>query len=470
MNTDEYRRWSQAATDWIAAYRSGLREHPVRAQVEPGSILAQLPSAAPEQGEDFSAVFADFEKLVPPGLTHWQHPRFFAYFPANSSMPSVIAEQLTAAIAANCMLWQTSPVGTEMEIRMLEWLRDLCGLPSWQGVIQDSASSGTLAAVLTARERALDWQGNQQGLSAQPRLRMYYSEHAHSSVPKAVMLAGIGRDNAVAIGLDANGSMDAAKLETAIAADREAGLLPAAVLATVGATSTGDSDDLEQLGAIVRRHKLYGHVDAAWAGAAALCPEHRNLLAGLEQWDSYLFNPHKWLGTNFDLSAHYLKDPAAQVKTFGSQPDYLRTEDRDTPADFSSWTAPLGRRFRALKLWFVLRSYGAEGLRAMLRDHIAWAGEAEQQLASQPGFRICGPRRLSLFLFRHEPEGLDAEGLNAHNARLLQAINDDGFLYLTQTRLGGDYALRFQIGSTAAARDDVLASIERIAHLAGQVK
>ena len=470
MNTDEYRRWSQAATDWIAAYRSGLREHPVRAQIEPGSILAQLPSSAPEQGEDFSAIFADFEKLVPPGLTHWQHPRFFAYFPANSSMPSVIAEQLTAAIAANCMLWQTSPVGTEMEIRMLEWLRELCGLPSWQGVIQDSASSGTLAAVLTAREKALDWEGNQQGLSAQPRLRMYYSAHAHSSVPKAVMLAGIGRDNAVAIGLDANGSMDAAKLEAAIAADREAGLLPAAVLATVGATSTGDADDLEQLGAIVQRHKLYGHVDAAWAGAAALCPEHRGLLAGLEQWDSYLFNPHKWLGTNFDLSAHYLKDPAAQIKTFGSQPDYLRTEDRDTPADFSSWTAPLGRRFRALKLWFVLRSYGAEGLRAMLRDHIAWAGEAEQQLASQPGFRICGPRRLSLFLFRHEPEGLDAEGLNAHNARLLQAINDDGFLYLTQTRLGEDYALRFQIGSTTAARDDVLASIKRIVHLAGQVK
>ncbi|MBF2734825.1 MAG: aspartate aminotransferase family protein [Betaproteobacteria bacterium AqS2] len=470
MDEAEYRKWAAAAAEWTAAYRAGLREMPVRAQIEPGSVLAQLPAAAPEQGEDFAQIFADFERLVPPALTHWQHPRFFAYFPANATMPSVIAEQLTAAIAANCMLWQTSPAGTEMEIRMLEWLSGLCGLPaSWQGVIQDSASSGTLAAVLTARERATGWQGNEAGLAGGPPLRMYYSRHAHASVPKAIMLAGLGRANAVAIDLDADGAMDAGALERAIEADRAAGMKPAGVVATVGATSTGDADGLAATGAVVRRHGLYGHVDAAWAGSAALCPEHRGLLDGLEQWDSYLFNPHKWLGTNFDLCAHYLKDPAAQIRTFGAQPDYLQTAGVEQPADFSSWTAPLGRRFRALKLWFVLRSYGAEGLRTMIRNHVAWAEEAERALAAQPGFAICAPRRLSLFLFRHEPAGLGDAALDEHNARLLEAINDDGFLYLTQTRLAGRYALRLQVGAAAATRDDVLASVERIAEIAASL-
>ena len=467
MDREEFKKWAARAGEWSADYRGSVGKRPVRSRARPGDTLAALPASPPEDAEDFGRIMDDFVKIVPPGLTHWQHPRHFAYFPANSRDESVIAEFLTAAMGVNCMLWQTSPVGTEMEVRMLEWLAQMCGVPdSWRGVIQDTASSANLAAVLTARERALGHEGSEEGLASRPSLRYYMSEHSHSSASKAIALAGVGRRNAVVVPTLPSGSMDPARLAGAIGADRKSGHLPACVMAVVGSTSTGGSDDLRALGEVVRGEGLYGHVDAAWAGIAAMCPEHRGLIDGLDRWDSYVFNPHKWLGTNFDLSAHYLKDPEAQVRVMSAQPDYLRTHHAEDTVDFSNWTAPLGRRFRALKLWFVIRSNGVEGLRKTVRDHVSWGREAAEELGKEEGFAIERGPNLSLFVFRHLPGGIDGERADAHNMALLEAINADGFCYLTPTKVDGRDALRFQVGTIACTRKDVQDSVARIAELA----
>ncbi len=467
MDDFDFLKWSAEAAKWADEYRSCLSDRPVRSQAAVGDTLRALPEEPPEEPEDFGAIMDDFRRLVPPGITHWQHPRFFAYFPANSSPASVIAEHLTAAIAANCMLWQTSPVGTEMEIRTLEWLAKMFALPEgWKGVIQDGASSATFAAAVTARERALDWQGMERGLAGGPVPRFYLSEHSHSSATKGLLLAGIGRENIIEVPTDGTGSMYPGALRDKVQADRKAGLVPAGVMAVVGATSIGVSDDLEELGKVVEEEGLYGHVDAAWAGSAALCPEHRGLLAGLERWDSYVFNPHKWLGTNFDLSAHFLKDASLQVRAMAAQPDYLRTQHADDTVDFSTWTAPLGRRFRALKLWFTIRAHGASGLREMIRNHVKWAQDAARKIEGEDGFELACEPKLSLFVFRHVPGGIGGAEADAHNRALLDAVNADGFCYLTQTVVDGRYAIRFQVGSMSTSERDVTESVDRVVGIA----
>lgn len=470
MDTEEFRKWSKAAADWSADYRATIAELPVRSQLAPGDVLKRLPQNPPTHGEDFANIFADFKKMVPDGITHWQHPRFFAYFPSNASLPSVIAEQLIAALSPQCMLWQTSPVATEMEMRMLEWLAQMCGLPAdWHGSIQDSASNATLAAVLTARETALDWTGHRDGLANKPQLRFYTSIHCHSSANKAIWLAGIGEVNLVVVPCRDDGSMDPAALRTAIASDRAAGYLPTGLFAIVGSTSIGISDDLRAIGEICRTEKLYAHVDAAWAGSATLCPEHRHLLDGLELFDSYVFNPHKWLGTNFDLSAHYVREPEKLQRTLATHPAYLKTQHASSMPDFSNWSLPLGRRFRALKLWFVIRCYGIEGLQTIIRNHINWAQQAAAEFAAQPDFELVAGPNLALFVFRHTPAGLPAAQLNTHNAAMLDAINAAGFTYLTQTDVDGTYALRFQVGHTDTTLEHVLDSVKHIIKLAKQV-
>ena len=467
MTPDQFEHWLIAAAKWSAKYRSEIEQYPVRSQAKPGNTLGSLPLSPPEQGEDFARIFADFEQLVPPGLSHWQHPRFFAYFPCNSSMPSVVAEQLTAAIGGVCMLWQTSPVATEMEIRMLDWLKQMCGLPAnWQGVIQDTASTATLSAVITMRERALNWQGMQQGLTAFPALRIYCTKHNHSSVDKAIWLAGIGKDNQVLVDTDDDGAMCAKSLAEMVAQDRSADLVPAGVVAVVGGTSTGYSDKLRPIGEVTIREKLYLHVDAAWAGTAMVCPEHRSLIDGLELADSYVFNPHKWMGVNFDLSAHFLKDPSSLVRTMAASPDYLRTTHADGVTDFCNWSIQLGRRFRALKLWFVIRSYGIKGIQQIIRNHIDWTQQAAQLLASFPDFEILIEPKLALFVFRHRPPKLAVAQLDKHNARLLEAINQDGYMYLTPTVIDGQYALRLQVGHVDCAREHVISSAEKIREIA----
>lgn len=451
----DFRQWARRTAEWCADYLGTVRERRVRAGTAPGAVAAQLPDRPPEKPEAIETVFADFERIVLPGMTHWQHPRFFAYFPANNSPPSIIAEFLTATLAAQCMLWQTSPAATELESRVLDWLRIAIGLgDGFHGVIQDSASTATLCAVLTMRERSLDWQGNVQGLSAQPPLRIYCSDQVHSSIDKAVWIAGVGQQNLVRIPVEGvNRAMDCGALDEAIEADRRRGLLPAGIIASVGATGVGATDSLDAVCEVAERHSLYVHVDAAWAGTAMICPEFRHYIQAADRVDSFVFNPHKWLGVNFDCSAHFVRSPDELVRTLAIQPEYLKTHGQDGIINYSEWSVPLGRRFRALKLWFVLRCYGLEGLREMVRNHVRWAEELAEKVAAHPDFEVVTPPMLTLFSFRYAPSG--AGDLDALNLALVNAINDDGRTYLTQTRLDGRLVIRFNVGQWDTTREDV---------------
>jgi len=466
---DDFRAWAVKAAEWGVAYRARLRDLPVRPSVKPGEIAAQLADTPPETAEPFDRVFADFERIVAPGMTHWQHPRFFAYFPSNSAPASLIAEHLVNAIGAVCMLWQTGPAATELETKAVDWLRQAFGLPdAFQGCIQDTASTATLAAVLTMRERALDWRGNSEGLSGTPRLRVYSSAEAHSSIDRAVWFAGIGGDNLVRIPIKGRQrGADPGALRALILADLEAGYLPAGIVANVGATGVGATDPVAALAEIAREFELYLHVDAAWAGAAMICPEFRPFWAGVERADSIVVNAHKWLGAQTHCSAHFVRDPAMLVRTLAARPDYLHTLGQEGVVNYSEWGIPLGRQFRALKLWFVLRAYGLEGLRTMIRNHVAWSKELCERLRSATGFEIATEPMYSLFSFRYAPAG--AGDLDALNLRLVEAINADGRIYLTQTRVDGRVVIRFQCGQFECTRDDVMAAYDAIMEVAARL-
>ena len=459
MNHDDLRDWSKRAADWAHGYHGSLRDRPVRAPLVPGAIAAQLPEAAPELAEPMEAIFADFERIVPAGMTHWQHPRFFAYFPANAAPASMLAEQLANAIAAQGMLWQTSPAATEMEEVMIQWLRAALGLPvGFVGTIHDSATTATLSAVLTMREAALNWAGLQAGLSGQPRLRIYASAETHSSVDKAVRIAGLGQDNLVKIATDAAHSMRPEALAAAIAADRAAGFLPCGVVLCAGGTSIGAFDRIADCIAVARAEDVPVHVDAAWAGSAMICPEFRALWAGVEGADSIVFNPHKWLGAQFDCAVQFLADPAPQIRTLGLRPTYLQTAGREEVPNFNEWTVPLGRRFRALKLWFLMRAYGLDGLRTRIRNHVAWAEASAVALSALPGVVVVTQPSLSLFTFALEAGDLATE-------ELLARINDVGRIYLTQTKAQGRYVIRVQVGQFDCTADDVAMVARVVAEL-----
>ena len=453
MDHDDLPGWSARAAAWVRDYHAGLRDRPVRAQVAPGELRAALPAAAPEAPEDPEAIFADFERLIPGALTHWQHPRFFAYFPANAAPASMLAEQLTAGIAAQGMLWQTSPAATELEQVTVDWLRRALGLPDgFAGTIHDSATTATLSAVLTMRERALGYAGLTEGLSGAPRLRLYASAQTHSSVDKAARLAGIGQANLVKVPVREDLSMDPDALAAAIADDRAAGHLPMGVVFCAGGTGVGAFDDVAAC--LPACDGLPTHLDAAWAGSAMICPEFRHLWAGVGACDSIVLNPHKWLGVQFDCAVQLLRDPAAQLRALGLRPDYLETLEADAVVDFNEWTVPLGRRFRALKLWFVLRAYGLEGLRARIRDHVAWAEALCAALAEVDGIEIVTAPRLALFTF--------AAGEDAATEALLRHVNARGRVYLTQTRHGGRFAIRVSVGSWDCTRADVMCVADEV--------
>ncbi|MEM7300651.1 MAG: pyridoxal-dependent decarboxylase [Pseudomonadota bacterium] len=473
MDIEDFRHWSKEAANWGADYRASLPDLPVRPDIQPGDISKQIEESPPEHAESMDALFADFQEKIIPGITHWQHPGFFAYFPSNAAPAAVVADYLVTAISAQCMLWQTSPAATELETKMIDWLRQAMGLPKpFTGVIQDSASSATLTAILTMRERALAFSGNKQGLTSQPRLRIYASDQVHSSIDKAIWVAGIGDENLVRVPTSGPlRSMDTEALEKAIIEDREKGYLPAGIIGCVGGTSVGATDDIAAICEVAQRQELYHHVDAAWAGSAMICEEFRDLWSGIEGADSIVFNPHKWLGAPFDCSVQFLKDPTDQIKTLSIQPEYLKTLGQSDLINYSEWTVPLGRRFRALKLWFLMRAYGLGGLRSRIRNHVKWCSDVCEGLRDTKGFEITSEPILALFSFRHVPAGMtDDEALDAHNLRLVEAINRDGRIYLTQTKLDGQTAIRFTVGQFDVTEAYVLSAVYIVREIAEKIE
>ncbi|GAB4322339.1 MAG: pyridoxal-dependent decarboxylase [Bacteroidales bacterium] len=440
----------------IEDYLANIESYPVKSTLSPGKVLEQLPEAPPEAEELFEQVMTDFDKIILPGMTHWQSPSFFAYFPANSSLPSLLAEMLTAALGAQCMSWETSPAATELEERMMEWLRQMTGLPQqFTGVIQDTASSATLTALITARERATKWQINQKGFSHN-RFRIYCSSEAHSSVDKAVRIAGFGVENLVKVPVDNGYRMDVVHLQRIIEKDLKNGFVPLAIVATLGTTGTTSIDPLREIAHVADRYNLWLHVDAAFAGSALILEEYRWMIQGIERVDSFVFNPHKWLFTNFDCSAYFVRDRNSLIKTFGINPEYLKTAPDKQVNNYRDWGIPLGRRFRALKLWFVIRMFGVSGLQNKIRQHIRHAMWVEDQIRHHPGFELMAPRTMSLVCFRYHPEKTDnPERLNEINQRLLRALNESGKVYLSHTLLKGNYTLRMVTAQTNVERHHV---------------
>lgn len=490
MDLEEFRQRGHELVDWMAEYFATVEDLPVRSRVKPGEIMARLPEHAPEKGEDFEVMFRDFRELILPGITHWQHPKFLAYFNANNSYPSVLAEMLTATLGTQCMIWQTSPAAAELEERVMEWTRELIGLPDcFTGVIQDTASTATLCSLLTARERLTDWRVNAKGLYEWSPMTVYCSTEAHSSIEKDVKIAGLGREQVRKVQVDDSFAMMPDRLEEAIIHDMESGFRPLAVVAAMGTTGSTAIDPLSEIGAVCSRHAIWLHVDAAYAGTGLVLPELRWMSDGIEKADSFVFNPHKWMFTNFDCSAYYVKDTEALVRTFDILPEYLKTREGGGVKNYRDWGIQLGRRFRALKLWFVLRSFGTEGIRAKVRDHITWAQELARDIRNSEDFQLMAPVPLATVCFRYSPVrktedvdgkdssgsdwldgsfmagavgSMDSKGLNALNERLLETLNDSGKVYLTHTKLNGEYCIRFVVGQTNQERCHVREAWELI--------
>jgi aromatic-L-amino-acid decarboxylase len=453
--------------DWVADYMAELEKFPVLSQVKPGEIRNKLPLEPPVRGEPMEKIFDDFKEIILPGMTHWQHPSWFAYFPASSSPPSILAELLTAALGAQCMIWQTSPAAAELEEVVLEWLRQMLGLPEGMaGVIQDTASTATLVALLTAREKATNFKTNQVGLKKQ--LVVYASEEAHSSIEKDVKIAGYGRENLRYIPTDDSFAMIPSQLEEAVERDKKRGFEPACVVATLGTTSSTAIDPLAAIGKICRRYGLWLHVDAAFAGTAAVLSEKRAMLEGAEYADSFVFNPHKWMLTNFDCSAYFVKDPGVLIRTFEIHPEYLKTGVDTQVKNFRDWGIQLGRRFRALKLWFVIRSYGVEGIQKMVREHIRLAQMFKGWVEEHKHFELMAPVSLSLVCFRLN-DGRNEEALDDLNRQLLESLNQTGKVFLTHTSLRGKYVLRLVIGSRTTEERHVKEAWELIKTKAAEV-
>ena len=461
MDRSEFRRHGHALVDWIAEYLDNAERYPVLPRVAPGDVRDALPPHAPERGEPFEAIVADFERVIVPALTHWNHPAFFAYFASSASAPGVLAEFLSAAVNQQAMLWRTSPAATELEEVALGWLRDLMGLPeAFEGVIYDTASMSTLHALAAAREAAVPGvrERGLAGRSALGGMRVYCSEHAHSSVDKAMIMLGLGQASLRHIAADGAFSMRADALRQAIASDRANGFIPIAVVATVGTTSTTSVDPVREAAAICADERVWLHVDAAYAGVTAILPEFREHVAGWEHADSVVVNPHKWLFTPVDLSAFYCRRMDVMRQAFSLVPEYLRTAEGGRGVkNLMDTGVQLGRRFRALKLWMVLRHFGAEGIRAVLREHLRLARVFAAWIDADEDFERMAPVPFSVVCFRARPRAMraTAEELDAFNQRLLDAVNATGEAFLSHTRVGGRLALRLAIGHLRTSEQHV---------------
>jgi aromatic-L-amino-acid decarboxylase len=449
MNNDEFRKQAHLFADRISDYLSEIEKYRVKSGVKPGDILNRLPAIPPDHAQEFSEIVSDFEEIILPGITHWQNPSFFAYFPANSSYPSVLAEMLTAAMGVQGMIWETSPAATELEERMMDWLKIMLGLPEhFHGVIHDTASTATLTALLTAREKLTSYQINESGFD-RTVYRIYCSAETHSSIEKGARIAGIGKRNVIKVKTDDRFRMEVNSLRQAIATDQKMGYKPLCIVATLGTTGSTTIDPLEDIAGVAAENKIWLHVDAAFAGTALLLEEYRWMIRGMEQADSFVFNPHKWMFTNFDCSAYFVKDKEALINTFSITPEYLRTASSGLVNDYRDWGIQLGRRFRALKLWFVIRNFGVEGLKQKIRHHISLAQDFEKKVLESEDFELVTPRTVNLVCFRFKPKDTDdVEVLNTMNERLLQAVNATGKMFISHTKLNGVYTLRMVIGQT----------------------
>jgi aromatic-L-amino-acid decarboxylase len=456
MTTEEFRKHAHELVEWMAGYMENVEKYPVKSHVKPGEIINSLPAGPPLKPGSFDALMKDFEEIIMPGITHWQSPNFFAYFPANTSPPSILAEMIISTLSAQCMIWETSPAATELEEKMMIWLRDLIKLPkNFEGVIQDTASTSTLAAILTAREKATDFHINDEGANNSIILRVYCSEQAHSSVEKAVKISGIGRKNLVKIPVRKDFTMDIQKLRDAVESDKKNGFRPCCVIATLGTTGTTAVDPLKAIGKICAENGIWLHIDAAMGGTALILPEYQWMLDGREYIDSFVFNPHKWMFTNFDCSAYFVKHPGYLIKTFEILPEYLKTRTRGKVNDYRDWGVPLGRRFRALKLWSVIRMYGVEGLQEKIRGHIRIARRLAEMIAKEQDFQILAPVTINVVCFRYRPGGLKEDDLNKFNETLNHKLNDTGKVYLSHTVINGIYTLRMVTGQTNVTMEHV---------------
>ena len=536
MDKETFRKYGHEIVDWIADYLENVRQYPVRSTVSPGDIKSQLPSEPPAEGEDMALIWKDFQEIILPGMTHWQHPGWFAYFPANNSPASVLGELLTAGIGAQCMSWETSPAATELEEVVTDWLRQMIGLPEgMKGVIQDTASTATLVALLTAREVATGFSCNETGLyrekessdiqvsspgagkeqeegterglnrlreeidiqksrpaagkeqgegterglnrlreeidiqksrpaagkeqgegtGAGRTLRVYASREAHSSIEKGVKIAGYGRENLRYIDTDENYAMRPDRLREALQEDVQAGFKPACVIATIGTTSSTAIDPVPEIGLICREHDVWLHVDAAMAGTAAILEEKRDLLKGAGYIDSLVFNPHKWMLTNFDCSAYFVRNAEHLIKAMSINPEYLRTSRDAQVNNYRDWGIQLGRRFRALKLWFVIRQYGVNGLREVVRKHIGLARWFAERISEAVEFELMAPVSTSLVCFRWNDGNTSEVELDRINRLLLVKINESGDIYLTHTTLSGRFTIRLSIGQRTTGKEDV---------------
>ena len=462
MSPEEFRKHGYAVIDWIADYYSRVESFPVMSRVEPGQVRASLPAQPPQRGESFEAMLEDVNRVILPGITHWQSPNFFGYFPANASGPGILGDLLSSGLAVQGMLWSTSPACTELETHVLDWLVPMLGLPqhflsssSGGGVIQDTASSSSLCAMLAGRERATNYLSNKKGCDG--RLVAYTSTQAHSSIEKDVRIAGIGVENLRLIEVDENFAMRPDALRRRIEEDKRAGRIPCFVSATFGTTSSNAMDPLRAIGEICREHNVWFHVDGAMSGTAALCPEFRRFQDGIELADSYCFNPHKWMFTNFDCDCFWVADRTALIQTLSILPEYLRNKASETGSvfDYRDWHIQLGRRFRSLKLWFVIRHYGVEGLQHHVREHVRLAQEFADWVRNDSRFEVVAPVPLNLVCFRLKKG-------DAENQSLMDRLNRGGDLFLTHTRLNEKLTLRFCVGQTNTQDRHVRKAWERI--------
>lgn len=476
MDFKSFRKHGHELIDWVADYMETVETYPVMSRSKPGEVRAALPPDPPNKGEAMKEIIEDLDRIIMPGITHWQHPNFFAYFPANTSGPSILAELVSAALGVNAMVWQTSPAATELEEVVMDWLRRMLDLPEeFRGVIQDTASVSSVCALLAARERLSGFEINEKGFPVWPAgeaMRVYTSTEAHSSIEKGARIAGFGGANVVRIPVDGKYAMDPEALEKAIEKDLTAGLKPCCICATVGTTSSTALDPLTDIGEIARFHNIWFHIDAALAGSAAILPEKRSILDGVELADSFVFNPHKWLFTNFDCSAFFVKDPATLIKVFSIDPEYLKTGRDSEVTNYRDWGIQLGRRFRALKLWFVIRYYGVDGIRDRLRAHLKLAQEFRSWVEDDPDFELLAPVHVNTVCFRFRPgKGRTGEKkLETLNREIMDGINSSGKIYITHTRLAGRFCLRVSIGQTYTTREHVTGAWELIRDLARSVR